>query len=893
VAATAEPIVRDVILRDGTTLRLRSPTPEDHDDIKAFFDGLSAESRYLRFHGFGRTDAVAASYAQADGDARVALLARHGDRIVAVAGYDRLREPGTAEVAFATADDFQGRGVATRMLEQLAEHAAARGIRRFDAEVLSDNRRMLGVFRSAGFGIEREGLGDEVRLALELRPSEELAERIARRDHVATVASLRHILAPAAVAVVGASSELGSVGGGIFANIVHGGFPGVAAPVNRSGAVVHSTRAAPRVSDLPETPELVVLAVPAAEVLAAARDAAGAGVKALVVVASGFSEASEDGARLEEELLEVVRSEGMRLVGPNSLGVISNAGVVRLHATIGPLEAPAGTVAISSQSGALGLALLGHAAARGMGVASFVSLGNRADVSTNDLLEYWEEDDGVAAITLYVESFGNPRRFSALAQRVSRRKPVLAVKGNRSPFATAGASSHTASALRGEAVVDALLRQAGVLRCASTEELFDAAELLAGQPLPRGGSVGIITNSGGLGTLAVDACATRGLAVPRLDDDAQRRLLDAVPGSDRTGNPVDMGIQATPEDYAAALDVLLADDGIDAVLAFYVQVSGTEPARILSAIDRGRAGTGKPVAGSVLGADGRPPHPPEGRVPNFRFPEACVAALAQAVQRRQWLSRPLGQQPALPGIDPAAAREALDSVIPAAGSVWLEPDVTERLLASHAIRVAPSRRCGAADDAVGAAAGVGGPVALKAYFPPPSHASDIDAVLLGLEGQNAVRAGWDELGRRVHGAGREWQGAVVQPLIPPGGDVLVGALADADLGPVLALGLGGRQAGLMGDVAFRLAAVTDVDADELIEAATPVAAQLAGYRGAPALDQPALRELILRFARLLEALPELVEVDLNPVRVLRQGCVVLDARMRAERRQPRPRVKTW
>lgn len=893
--STATALVRDVILRDGSTLRLRSPAPEDFDAIKAFFDALDPDSRYMRFHGYERTDAPAAMYAQADGDARVALLGRHGDRIVAIAGYDRLREPGAAEVAFAVADDFQGRGVATRMLEQLAAHAAETGVRRFDAEVLAGNRRMLGVFRGAGFETRREGFGEEVRMSLDLRSTDELTARIAERDHLSTVASLRPVLAPESIAVVGASNEAGSVGGGIFANVVRSGFAGVAVPVNRHRAVVRSVRSVASVSELEEVPDLAVLAVPASEVIAAARDAAQAGVKAIVVVASGFSERGEEGRALEEELLAVVRSEGVRLVGPNSLGVLNRTGAVRMQATIGPLEVPGGRVAVSSQSGALGLALLGHAAGRALGIASFVSLGNRADVSTNDLLEFWEEDDDVDAITLYVESFGNPRRFSAIAQRVSRRKPILAVKGNRTPLPSAGALTHTAAAMRGEAIVEALLRQSGVVRCAGTEELFDGAQLLAQQPLPSGRRVGIVTNSGGLGTLAADACATRGLRRPELPEPTQARVRAATPASDRTANPVDMGIRAGPDDYAASVRALLDDDGIDAVVALFVQLGTMGPEPVLDAIDEVAADATKPVVASVLGADGQPARVDGALVPNFRFPEAGVAALAHAADRQAWLSRPLGQRAELPEADAEAARAIVAEALDAApeGACWLTPDAAARLLATHGIACAAAQPCPTPERAAAAAAAMGGPVALKAAFPPPAHASDIDAVLLGLEGDAAIRAGWAELERRTGAAGRAWDGVVVQRLLPPGADVLVGSISDPDLGPVVALGLGGRQAGLARDVAFRLAVLTDVDADELIADAGPVATQLAGFRGAPELDQPALRELVLRFARLLETLPELVEVDLNPVRVLPRGAVVLDLRMRVERRTARARLKTW
>jgi acyl-CoA synthetase (NDP forming)/RimJ/RimL family protein N-acetyltransferase len=892
--------VRDVILRDGRTLRLRSPAPEDFDAIQAFFDAMAPESRYLRFHGFGATEDAARSYAEADGDVRVALLGRLGDRVVAVAGYERLRDPELAEVAFAVADELQGRGVGTRLLEQLAAIGEAGGVRRFVAEVMPNNRGMLGVFTGAGFSARRSTMDGEVEVMLDLRPTAKLAERMAARDHVAAAASMRPLLAPRSVAVVGASSAPDSVGGALFASIVAGGFCGVATPVNRGGGVVRSVRAATALADLDEAPDLAVLAVPADEVVGAARDAAAAGVGAIVVVAAGFSDAGEAGRAREEELLEVVRASGMRLVGPNSLGVLNTAPDVRLQATIGPVTPHRGRIALSSQSGALGLALLGHAAGRRLGIASFVALGNRADVSTNDLLELWEDDDDVAAITLYVESFGNPQRFSAICQRVSRSKPVLAVRGNRRPPAGAGTGSHTAAALRGEAIGDALLHQAGVLRCGGTEELFDAAELLALQPLPTGRRVGIVTNSGGLGTLAVDACASRGLTVHTLAAATQERIAATAAGADRTVNPVDMGITAAPGDYAAGLAALLDDADVDAVLALHVELGGPGPVAVLEAVEDAARGRDKPVLASVLGSDGRRARLPDGRVPNLRFPEACVAALAHAADRRDWLSRPLGQAAELPDADADAARAlAADLLLrprgpsPESHGRWLEADEVVALLATHAIRVVPAVHCADPDAAVAAAAAVGGPVALKAAFPPPAHAADIDAILLGLQGADGVRAGWAELRRRVDLAGLGWGGVLVQELVAPGADVLVGAVAAPDLGPLVAAGLGGRQAGQAGELAVRLAGLTDTDADELLDAAPGVAARLRGERGRPPLDRPALRDLVLRFARLLETVPELVEADLNPVRVQPEGAAVLDARLRLARRPAAARVKTW
>ncbi len=878
----SKPLVRDVLLRDGSTLRLQEPTPADFVDIKAFYDGLSTDSRYLRFHGFGRTDLAARADAEATGVDRLALISRHDGRVVAVASYDGLREPGVAEVAFAVADDDQHRGIGMRMLEQLAAIAADRRIHRFDAEVMANNRSMLGVFEHAGFAVRRWGSAGELTVSLDITPTEAVLERIGERDHLAAVASLRPILAPSSVAVVGAAATPGNIGGAVLANIIGGGFAGVVTPVNRAGGVVCSMQAATSLAELEVVPELVIIAAAGDEVLEWAAEAAAKGARALLVLPAGpEQEGGEAFLAREEQLLEIVRGQGLRMVGPSSLGVLNTAAEVSLNGTFTGARVRAGRLAICSPSGAIGIGLLGHASARRLGVSMFASLGNRADVSTNDLLEYWEQDERTAAVVLYVESFGSPERFTRIARRVSRSKPILVVKGRRrAERLLSEARSHTAAALRGDAAVDALLHQAGVLRFRGGEQLFDAAEFFERQPLPRGRRIGIVSNSAGVATLAADACATRGLEV--------REAHDAE-------NPLLVAISAGPGQYAASIRELLGDSGIDALMVFYVDFYDGDPETMLDTISAASAGQPKPVVASVLGSNGQLPAQPGSGVPNYLFPESCAAVLSRAAERREWLSRPLGEPPQYRDLDGAAARAVISSFLdrePAGG--WLSLAEAEALLATHGIPVVAAHRCRDVERAVAVAAEIGARVALKADAPAPAHASDIDAVMLGLEDESAVRSGWSELERRVQAAGREWGGAIVQRLIAPGGtDVLVGAVGDPDLGPVLAVGFGGRRAGLDRTTAFRLLPVTDAEADELIDSAEGVATELHGFRGSAALDRQALRELMLRFALLLREVPEVAETDLNPVRCMTSGCVVLDMSLRVEPRSPIERVQTW
>jgi len=481
---------------------------------------------------------------------------------------------------------------------------------------------------------------------------------------------------------------------------------------------------------------------------------------------------------------------------------------------------------------------------------------------------------------LYVETFGNPEHFTRIARRVSRKKPILALKGRRSGgLARSEPRSDTAAALRGDAVADALLHQAGVLRFRGGEELFDAAVFFESQPLPSGREIGIVSNSPRLATLGANACAAWGLQVGQ-------------PGQAR--NPLVLGNSAGPGEYAASIRQLLGDAGIDALMVYYSDRLGGDPEAVLEAICAVSAGQPKPVVACVVRSDGQLPAREAPGVPNFLFPESCAAVLARAAQRRDWLSRPLGEPPRYPDLDGTAARALIDSLLerePAGG--WLSFDQAEALLATHGIPVAAYIRCRDLERAVAVAGESGAPVALKADLAAPAHASDIGAVLLGLEGGPAVRSGWRELQRRVLASGREWAGAIVQPLVPPGADMLVGTVNDPDLGPVIAVGLGGLQARLTETAAFRLPPATDAEAEELIDSAKGVAAELNGLRGSAPLDREALRELILRLTLLLAQVPEVVEADLNPVRCMTSGCLVLDMRLRIEHRHPIDRVKTW
>ena len=644
--ATAATDSVDVILRDGGTLRLRPPTTDDSEALLDFYRALSSQSLHRRFHGFPNLrPQLVESLLDPDWTERGALLGaladEDGERIVAIGNYVRLRDPSLAESAFAVADSEQGRGIGTRLLERLAARAAGVGIERFVAEVLHENRSMLGVFERAGFELTRELADGVVEVQFPIALTERFELSVEERDHTAVVASLRSFFEPATVAVVGASPRRGTIGGELFRNVLEGDFAGAAYPVNPKGAAVAGVRGYASVSEIPDPVDLAVIAVPGEHVLAAVEDALRHGVRALVVISAGFAEVGSEGAERQERLLALVRAHGARLIGPNCLG-IAVAGP-RLNATFAARSAPSGNIGFSSQSGALGLALLEAADARGLGLSAFVSIGNKADVSSNDLLEWWEDDEATEVVLLYVESFGNPRRFGRLARRVARRKPILALKSGTSVTGQRAASSHTAALAGSEAGVDALFHQAGVTRAASLEELIDVATLLSSQPEPKGRRVAVLTNAGGLGILAADACDAAGLELPALGEETAARLRELLPAEASVANPVDMLGSATAASYEQALPVVLSDPQVDAVLVLFVPAVSATADQVAVAVDAAAraAASEKPVLAVVMSAAGVPEALRAGSAAAaFAYPESAARALGRVAERAEWLRRP-------------------------------------------------------------------------------------------------------------------------------------------------------------------------------------------------------------------------------------------------------------
>ncbi len=877
-AAVAQPL--DVILRDGTTLRLRAPAPDDADALLEFFEGLSQQSLYRRFHGLPRVDEhLVEPLLQADGREAAVLIGSVEGRVVAVANFARLRDPTAAEVAFAVADEYQRRGIGTRLLEQLAGLAGALGIERFLATVLPDNRQMLRVFEAVGFEVTRDVAGGEVELTFPIAPTERYLEHVESRDHQAVVASLRAFFEPSSVAVVGASPRRGSIGGELFRNVLEADFTGAAYPVNRGGDSVAGVRGYATIDEIPDAVELAVICVPGEHVQAAAEDALRKGVRALCVISAGFAEIGAEGIERQERLLALVRSHGARMIGPNCLGIASAA--PRLNATFASKAPRWGTIGFSSQSGALGLALIEAADARGIGLSAFVSIGNKADVSSNDVLERFETDAGTNMVALYLESFGNPRKFARIARRVSRSKPILALKSGRTSAGAKAAGSHTAALTSSDAAAAALFHQAGVIRAETLEELVDVSVLLSTQPLPRGRRVAVLTNAGGLGILAADASDAAGLELPALGAETVARLAELLPGEASLANPVDMLGSATAQAYEAVLPVVLADPAVDAVLVLFVPPVSATADEVALAVARVADGSDKPVLAAVMDSRGIPPALVHAGVASFAYPESAARALGRAAARAEWLRRPAGLVPELEGVDRAEGRRIVGEALARAGDAWLEADEARALLVAYGIPVVEQRVASSPEEAARAAAELGFPVVAKTAAA-GVHKTETGGVALGLETEDEVRGAAERIGGAI----------LVQPMLSGSAELLAGLVQDELFGPLVALGPGGVFAELIGQAGLRIAPLTDVDARELVlEGKT--GALVRGYRGQPAADADAVVDLLHRLSALGVDVPEVAELDLNPVLVGPEGCVAVDARVRVREAAPAPRAKTW
>jgi acyl-CoA synthetase (NDP forming)/GNAT superfamily N-acetyltransferase len=863
----------DVVLRDGSVAHLRPITPADADAVRRFHAGQSDESIYMRFFAPLRqlSDRDVERFTNVDYDDRVALVATVRGDIIGIGRYDKVT-PTSAEVAFNISDAYQGKGIGSVLLEHLAVIAWEEGIDEFTAEVLPQNAKMMSVFGDAGYEVSRRFQDGVVSLRFDIEPTERSEAVRLSREHRSEAVSMRSVLFPDSIAVVGASRDSESIGHHILANILSAGFRGAVHAVNRDAMEVLGLPAHTRVSEIPDTVGLVVVAVPAQEVLDVVADCARAGVRALMVVSAGFAEAGPEGAELQARLLTTARESGMRVLGPNSFGIINNSPDVRLNATLAPQLPPVGRLGLFAQSGALGIAVLASAARRGLGISVFASAGNRVDVSGNDFMQYWIDDESTDTVGLYLESMGNPRKFSRIARRLSATKPVIVVKSGVSSYGVPPGHRARASKVRPEAF-DAMLRQAGVIRVENMHQMFDAAQLLTHQPLPAGNRVAIVGNSDALGALTAEACVSWGLQVAH--------------------GPVSLPSDARGEQFAAALAAAFADPDVDSVLTCFIPPLVTLDEDVATAVRDAALESDKPCVATFLGMrgvverlSGRTSDGREEVVPAYTMPEDAVRALAAATQYAAWRARDHGVPVRPVGIDRGAAEALVDAVLegaPEGRRLTLE-EVT-RLLGAYGIELWGSVPVTSVDDAVEAAERIGYPVVVKSVAPLVRHSPGLSGIRVDLRNESQLRDAYEAL--------NEWLAPlsantfVVQRMATPGVSCVVRSEEDPLFGPVVSFSIAGPPTELLGDIGHRIPPLTDVDVSDLISS-VKAAPMLHGHRGAPPVHRAALADLIARVSVLADNLPEVSTLVLNPVNAHPGGVEVLGAEVTLA---PTPRRK--
>lgn len=857
----------DVVLADGATAHLRPITPNDAARLVDFYGRVSQRSKFHRFFVpypvLSHRDVE--RFTSVDHDRRVGLIVLSGDDLIAVGRYDRTGED-TAEVAFLVEDAHQRRGVGSVLLEHLAQAARERGIARFVADVLPANQSMIRVFREAGYTVSGSVEDGVLTLGFDIHPTASSVEVTRSREHRAEARSVQRLLTPWSVAVIGAvgspdAAEQGpsdSAGQGVVANLVRGGFTGWVCTV---GAVVGAPVGVPAYASLDEVPGEVDLAVVTASVPALVDVVLGCarrGVRGLLVVSAGRDGQDDDARARDHELVALARAHGMRVLGPDSLGVINTAPHVSLNASLAPMPQP-GRIGCFAESAALGTALLAAVQAHGLGLSTFVSAGERADVSGNDLLQYWAEDRATDVIALCLESLGNPRKFGRIARRLSRSKPLVAVRSSRSA-ATAPVGSGELREVP-PAAVDAVFRQAGVIRVDTVAELLDVATVLAAQPLPRGRRVAILGNSTALARLAADTAADAGLDV--------------------VGTPRDLGRRAGAADFAAALAGCLDDPVVDAVVVVHTPaarpaapVPESADAAIAGVVSAAAARAAKPVLSTFAAGPGAPP----GSVSSYGTPEQPVRALGHVAAYAQWRSRDPGVVPELPDADVEGARRLVAAALAEhPGEVPLAGERLQALLGCYGITALPVERVATAAEATTAAERFGWDVVLKATAPHLRQRPDLAAVWRSIGDAATMAQAWSGLTATAGPA--EVAAYVVQPMAPPGVPVSLAARDDPAYGPVMSFGLAGAAADLLGDLAYRMPPLTDRDAADMVREVR-AAPLLFGYRGGARADVGALEALLLRLSRLVDDLPQVAECTLDPVLAAPAGLAVLGATAR-------------
>ncbi len=875
------------LLVDGSTVEIRPAGPGDFDAVKAMHEAMSPDNAYLRFFSLSRTAAEteARRVCREPGPGRLALLALAGGEVAGCASYETLQglPDREAELAFAVADRMHHKGIATLLLEHMVSYARSHQVTAFTGYTLTENSAMLKVFADAGLPVHRRTMDGVLHMTVPL-PRDGAGtglngylNAVAERERHADVASLRHVFAPASVAVIGASRRPGTVGRAIWDNIRGAGYAGKLYAVNPHASQIGGEPCLASAAGLPEHTDLAVIAVPAAAVLDTAEQCGRRGVRALVVVTSGLDDAARAG------LLAVCRRHGMRLIGPNCFGVAVPG--IGLDATFAAARPRPGTAGLVMQSGGLGFAVADRLSRLGIGISSFASVGDKLDVSSNDMLMWWEHDGVTRLAVLYIESFGNPRKFARTARRVAASMPVLTVEAGRSAAGQRAAASHTGAVATPLVTREALFQQAGIITLPGFGALVETAALLATQPVPSGSTVAIVSNVGGAGVLAADACTDLGLTVHRPHAHIRRRLRALIPDGGTADGPVDTTAAVSAGQFRECLELAAADEEVSAVIALVLPTGATGD--LVAAIQQ--ADIRVPLAAVLLdqaetvrllpGPAKRDGEAGGTRIPAYAYPEAAAAAVARAARYGAWRAAPSGVVPELAGIRTGEARALVREFLRSDGrGGWLPPETTAALLRCYGIPLAELAAVRTEDDAASAfAAGGGVPVVLKADVPGLVHKTEAGGVELDLRTEAAVSAAYRRLAERFGG---KLHAVLVQPMIGDGTEVIVGVADDRLFGPLVVFGFGGTATEVLADHAARLTPLTDTDADTLIRSVR-AAPLLLGYRGSPPADTGALRSLLLRVSRLADDLPEITDLDLNPVIARPDGVFVVDARVKA------------
>lgn len=855
----------DALTADGAIVAIRPLGEADQDAVTDLFGRSSPDSLYLRFFTVpsrSHLETEVNRLVRPPSPVHVTIGAELAGDLVGIASYERQHPSDRrAEFAVFVDDAHHGRGIGTLLMEHLARHGRQQGIDTLYGDVLTGNVQMFRVAGGLATTTDSRTEDGVTEIELSTAADEAFLTGIEARNRTAEHASLRPLLAPTSVAVVGAGRQPGGVGHEILTGLVAYGFNGPVYPINPHASVIAGVPAYPSLTELPGPAELVVIAVPADQVASVLKDATRAGTRAAVVLTAGFSEAGAAGQDSQDEILRIARSAGIRLVGPNCLGIVNTDPNVRLDASFAPEPPRTGGLAVASQSGAVGIAVLDHISQSGCGISSFVSLGNKADVSGNDLIAYWYDDPATTAAALYLESFGNPRKFARVTRALARRKPVLAVFSGRTVAGQRAGASHTAAAAAPGVAVDTLFAQAGVVRADNLGELIDAARILTSQPLPAGNRLAVVGNAGGANVLAADAAETHGLRVP-----------PTVGGLD---NPQDLGAGATPEGLAERLSAVAESGEVDAALVIVATTRTNDPTALRQAIGAAAdAHPDLPLATVTLGPS-EAAALGERRTPVYDLPERAVRALGHAVRYAEWRRQPLGSRPDLPGVDTATAREAVRRAL-AGGEGWQPYEHASPILSAYGLPLLATRTAASGEEAADAADDLGYPVVLKAADPQVVHKSDVGAVQLDLADAAAVKNAYHAIAEALDQAA---PAVLVQPMAQGTVELVAGIVHDPLFGSLVMVGLGGVHTDLLGDRAFRLVPLTDLDAGRMWRSLRS-APLLTGYRNLPPADTDAVEDLLLRVGRLAEELPEVAELDLNPVLAGPDGAVVVDAKLR-------------